>query len=133
MRKVKPSATGYKADPATYQFNLLRDRLRKGLKAVVTGKSSIGCQRDFRTIKFLLWDANRRGIDPLSPEWNLDHILPLHHHDFTTEKGRSAVNRPENVRWLTQRENKSRQDAPATKKEIDAHQKLVEDWKASQF
>jgi len=131
MRAVKASATGHKADPRTYQMNLLRDRLRKGLRAVVTKKSSLASQRDWKAIKFLLWDANRRGIDPLSRAYNIDHLHPIHHHDFSTDGGRSKVNQPENVRWLTEKENKSRRDDELTQAEIDEHNALVSAWKST--
>jgi hypothetical protein len=131
MSRVKASATGYKADPATYEFNKLRDRLRQGLKAVIRGKSSIASQKDWRAIKFLLWSAKRLGIDPMDGlNWNIDHLNPLHHHDLTTNAGRSVVNQPLNVRWLSAKENKSRQDTPLTEAEFLIHHTLVAQWQA---
>ena len=130
MSRVKASAKGYKADPATYEFNKLRDRLRQGLKAVIRGKPSIASQKDWRAIKFLLWSAKRLGIDPMDGlNWNIDHLNPLHHHDLTTNAGRSNVNQPENVRWLSARENKSRQDQALTEAEHIAHYELVLTWR----
>lgn len=77
---------------------------------------------DALTVKWLLWLANRLGIDPRDGRKNhIEHLRPARCFDLTAEEGQRAFNAPENTWWLTAADNLSKNDRDPTPEEVELH------------
>lgn len=109
---------------ASPQFSVatkIRSRLTVALKKARVGKrNSRGA--DAGTVRWLLWLANRLGIDPRDGRKNhIEHLRSTRCFDLSTKEGQIAFNAPENTWWLPAQDNLSKNDRDPTPDEIELH------------
>lgn len=120
----------YREDADFAVLSKLRARLRCAVKkrAKRLGLATSSRAADRVSVAFLLWLANKKGVNPLDGlKWHIDHLTPVSKFSGPLEN----VNAPENVRWLSARDNAEKRDRTPAKQEVEDHLTLVAEWRNS--
>jgi hypothetical protein len=108
-------------------------RLRATIRAAVkrSGAQKKSKYSKLESVKFLVWHAKKLGIPATTPDWHIDHLYPLgslNLHDVAVQE---FANSPRNIRWLTKDENFDKRNRQPTPEEVHNHNKLLEEYYAS--
>lgn len=125
--KILARIKGYQKTP----YSIARNRLASSIKRHLLRALAKTNHKHSEGGRFLVWLAQRNGVPIPSPDWHIDHLLPVSTFDLFANGVRAHVNAPENVRWLTAKENLIKNDKPATQEEIQSHLALVAEWRAT--
>lgn len=117
-----------KSDPRLLTLKRLRTRLNYSVGRIKARKV-ITRAASREAAEFLAWLAARKGIQDFR-NYHIDHLVPLSSLDFSNPKDVALANAPENVQWLTIRENYTKSDHFPSEEEIATHLRLVALWRA---
>lgn len=121
--------------PGFVVMERLRGRIRVALRRAAKVKGSLKPSRaaDSISVAFLLWLAERKGIDRGAlVVHQIDHLYPVAWWlENRSPEEFHLVNSPENVRWLHEIDNAAKGAALPSSEEVAEHLLLVEEWRNS--
>ncbi len=132
-RSNKRAAERTRTDPLYALTRRLRNRIKRVLRLALGGKL-IPASRDRHrlSVEFLIWLAAKQRLGKAYMSTHtVDHIIPMLWLARNHPDEQWRINAPENVRWLTPKENYSKGYNMPSQDEIDAHLKLVAEWQAT--
>lgn len=128
MRKTPEYKARYKSwrlRPENAVLIRIRARFKRSFSASFRGVLS-SRSADFDAVEFLLWSAERRGIDPRKGyEWHIDHVKPA----SAFAAGEEGINAPENLRWVPALENLVKNARLPTPGEVEDARAHAQEWR----
>ena len=113
-------------------YMIAKNRLSRSIKRHLANLLAGTSHKHSEGARFLVWLAQKQGVDiTRKHEWHIDHLRPIKSFDLFADGVRANVNGPENVRWLTAKENLAKGSQMPTEEEIAAHALLVAEWRAT--
>ena len=113
-------------------YMIAKNRLSRSIKRYLANLLAGTSHKHSEGAQFLVWLAQKQGVDiTRKHEWHIDHLRPIKSFDLFADGVRANVNGPENVRWLTAKENLAKGSQMPTEEEIAAHALLVAEWRAT--
>jgi len=105
----------------------IRTRFKRTMRSAFKGTLS-SRSRDADAVRFLLWSAEKRGIDPRDGKhWHVDHVRPA----SAFARDEAGINEPENLRWTSAKENLVKNDRAPTEEEIKDAREHAMEWRKS--
>ena len=113
-------------------YMIAKNRLSRSIKRHLANLLAGTSHKHSEGAQFLVWLAQKQGVDITQKhEWHIDHLRPIKSFDLFADGVRANVNGPENVRWLTAKENLLKGAHMPTEEEVAAHALLVAEWRAT--